>query len=200
MNSHIVLRQTTENDCESLLDTLTGAFADDPVWGAWAFPRRDVAQDQRRALFRLWLTSALDHRCVLATAELEAVAVWYPHDATRSSQEDLRALAAMASSLGDQAQTFLEGCALLEASHPQDRPHFYLCLLATRLDARGQGCGRRLLEGSLELLDAARMPAYLESTNPRNLQLYERLGFECVGSVLLPGNGPKIDLMWREPR
>jgi GNAT superfamily N-acetyltransferase len=200
MNSRTVLRQTTENDCEPLLDTLTGAFADDPVWGAWAFPRRDLAQDQRRALFRLWLMGALDHRCVLATAELEAVAVWYPDDATQSSQEDRLALTVMASSLGDQAETFLEGCALLEAAHPQHRSHFYLCLLATRLDARGRGCGERLLEGSLELLDAARMPAYLESTNPRNLQLYERLAFERIGSVALPGNGPKVDLMWREPK
>ena len=38
-----------------LLDTLTDAFASDPLWGGWAFPNRDVVKRKRRALFGLWL-------------------------------------------------------------------------------------------------------------------------------------------------
>lgn len=42
-------------------------------------------------------------------------------------------------------------------------------------------------------------PAYLESTNPRNVSLYERHGFAVTGSIDLPG-GPSLSAMWRDPR
>jgi GNAT superfamily N-acetyltransferase len=200
MNSKIAFRQASLGDCDVILDTLVAAFDDDPVWGTWAFPQHDGAERQRRSLFRIWLEGAIEHCCVLASCNFEAVALWYPPSATRDSEHDQRGLAALAASLGADADVFLEGCARLEAAHPQERPHFYLSLLGTRPEARGQRFGARLLEGSIELLDAARMPAYLESTNPKNLPLYESLAFERIGRLQLPGQGPIVDLMWREPK
>jgi ribosomal protein S18 acetylase RimI-like enzyme len=43
------------------------------------------------------------------------------------------------------------------------------------------------------------MPAYLESSNPRNMSLYRRHGFEQVGELPLP-DGPALYPMWRTPR
>jgi len=45
-------------------------------------------------------------------------------------------------------------------------------------------------------VDADRLPAYLESTNPRNRTLYERHGFEVVEELSVPG-GPVLMAMWR---
>jgi ribosomal protein S18 acetylase RimI-like enzyme len=39
-------------------------------------------------------------------------------------------------------------------------------------------------------------PAYLESSNERNVPLYERLGFEVRERYVLP-SGPPVWLMWR---
>ena len=41
--------------------------------------------------------------------------------------------------------------------------------------------------------------AYLESTNPRNIPLYERHGFELLGTIQV-GKSPPIFPMLRKPR
>jgi len=77
-------------------------------------------------------------------------------------------------------------------------PHFYLSLSATSAAHRGPGYGLGLLAGNLRRIDEAGMPAYLEASNPANVALYERHGFEVRGSFTLPGDGPEAFTMWRE--
>jgi hypothetical protein len=51
----------------------------------------------------------------------------------------------------------------------------------------------------LRRCDEERMPAYLESTNPRNLSLYLRHGFEILGTIRV-GEAPPVVPMLRPPR
>ena len=92
----------------------------------------------------------------------------------------------------------LAGLDRMEARHPQDRPHWYLFILGTEPAAQGRGLGSALLAQVLARIDADGMPAYLESSNERNLALYGRHGFEITSEVTIPG-GPRIWPMWREP-
>ena len=52
----------------------------------------------------------------------------------------------------------------------------------------------------LDLCDEQRLPAYLESSNPRNWSFYERLGFVRVGPLPVPRGCPGLMAMRREPR
>ena len=52
----------------------------------------------------------------------------------------------------------------------------------------------------LERCDRDRVPAYLEASSPRNDALYQRHGFECLDPLVMPGNGPTMYPMWREPQ
>jgi hypothetical protein len=56
-----------------------------------------------------------------------------------------------------------------------------------------------LLAANLARIDAVNMPAYLESTNPGNIQRYESVGFEVFETFGLPDDGPTVTTMWREP-
>ena len=51
----------------------------------------------------------------------------------------------------------------------------------------------------LERCDEEGIPAYLESSNARNVPFYRRHGFGVTTELQIPGGGPMLWLMWREP-
>ena len=61
--------------------------------------------------------------------------------------------------------------------HPSE-PHWYLPLIGIDPAQQGKGYGGALLQHALIACDRDGSLAYLESTNPRNIPLYERHGFE----------------------
>src|SRR5262245_53718622 len=138
-------RPATLGDLDPIVETLVHAFATDPVWGGWAFPDATRALAQRRAFFEFWTRRALRFEAVRVTPDCEAVAVWYPPGQAENSEEDERRLADLAATLlGSHAEVFLQGCALIEERHPYATPHYYLSMLATRVDQRGRGLGMAL--------------------------------------------------------
>jgi GNAT superfamily N-acetyltransferase len=86
-----------------------------------------------------------------------------------------------------------------DANHPRHTPHYYLSLLGTHPDHRGQGMGMGLLAANLSQIDGTGMPAYLESSNRANDHRYERFGVVQVGEFTAPAGGPTVACMWRDP-
>jgi GNAT superfamily N-acetyltransferase len=86
---------------------------------------------------------------------------------------------------------------MLEA-HPHT-PHWYLAFVGTRPEGRGGGLASTLIAAVTDRCDAEGVPAYLESSDPMNVPLYERHGFGVTGEVAI-ADGPTIPLMWRDPR
>ncbi len=56
-----------------------------------------------------------------------------------------------------------------------------------------------LLRHQLKICDRDGALAYLESSNPRNIALYERHGFEALGRIQA-GTSPTMVPMLRKPR
>jgi ribosomal protein S18 acetylase RimI-like enzyme len=192
-------RRATLVDLPEMTTTLVRAFAADPVWGGWAFPDRAHAALHRGLFFDLWLEMALRHDFVWVTAGCEAVASWFTPGTGEDTPDDYARLLQLAhENLGAHAAAFLAGQELIERSRPQEPRHYYLSILGTDPAHRGRGFGRALLDAGLKVVDRERFPAYLESTNRRNLPLYESRGFRRIGSYALPG-GPEMDQMWRDP-
>jgi ribosomal protein S18 acetylase RimI-like enzyme len=82
------------------------------------------------------------------------------------------------------------------AHHPTD-PHTYVQLVGVHPDAQGRGVGSALLRHVFDTSDAAAHPVYLETSNPRNIPLYERHGFRVVDSY--DSRDITTWNLWRDP-
>ena len=186
-------------DTSGVARTLVEAFFLDPVW-SWAFSDPTRRKAQHDAWFRLLIGSAIEHQWVWMTPAYEAVSVWVPPGCPELSEADEARLGPMLEDLvGGRAELLMEVFDRFEAAHPRREDHFYLSLLGTHTNHRGSGIGMGLLAANLARVDAAGMPAYLESTNPGNLRRYQSVGFEVSGAFDLPDGGPTVTTMWREP-
>ena len=195
------VRRATLADAPRLAQALASAFHVDPVI-AWVFPDEQRRRGVLAAFMEFRLRElAFPHDEVWMTGGGAAAAVWLPPPGRwrLSRAQRLRLLPPLVRFFGLRTASVLGGLERMEKRHPEDRSHWYLFILGTEPAARGQGLGSALLAQVLARVDADGMPAYLESSNERNLAWYGRHGFEITGEVAIPG-GPRIWPMWREPR
>jgi ribosomal protein S18 acetylase RimI-like enzyme len=191
-------RPALVRDLDRVTETITLAFATDPVWSV-ALARSDGRTDHLLAYWRLFVDEAHNQGGVRVLLDGAAVSVWVPPGGAEVSPDGLALLDTLV-----RAHLGTEGTAELyelydrfESNHPRSEPHAYLSLLATHPDHRGRGIGQILLADDLADWDAAGVPSYLESTNPANDHRYERAGFRRVGGFSAVRDGAPISTMWR---
>jgi ribosomal protein S18 acetylase RimI-like enzyme len=85
------------------------------------------------------------------------------------------------------------------ASYHPTEPHWYLPLIGVDPAYQGLGFGSALLRHALRQCDDDHVPAYLESSSPANIPLYERHGFVVLGTIQV-GSSPPITPMLRVAR
>jgi GNAT superfamily N-acetyltransferase len=198
--SRTTARLATAAEADAVARTLALSFSTDPVWGSWAFPDPG---DRVERLTRYWapfVAAGLKYDGVWTTDDGGAVAIWVPPGVAEMDADDEAATATMLAEVcGARAAQFFETYDRFEGAHPLEDPFWYLSLLATHPDHRGRGLGMAMVEDHLETVDAAHVPAYLESTNDGNLARYGRVGFAPYGSFDVPA-GPTVTTMWRPAR
>jgi GNAT superfamily N-acetyltransferase len=161
------------------------------------------ARQRRRHLERggrEQIERALPYRHVFGVREggaLRGIAVWLPPGVavTASGTPPLSALPRLADAAlraGPNAVHYLRArrraVALVHAI-----PSWHLAFLATDPDHQRRGIGRLLLAHTLERADVDGAPVWLETSEPANVQLYERFGFVTVALV---EGGPTLPTFW----
>ncbi|MGI9603432.1 MAG: GNAT family N-acetyltransferase [Acidimicrobiales bacterium] len=198
------IRRAELTDRQQVLDTLSNAFYDDPVH-AWIFEDLEVRSAELPWWFHHLIDMVPPGGHVDAAADLSSVAIWHapapPPVPVESAAEDLPPIAQHLLDVLDPETAIdkLTKLAPMAELHPHE-PHWYLAVLGSHDDVRGKGQGSDLLSYQLAECDATATPAYLESSNPRNVPLYARHGFEVFETVHLDEGGPEVAFMWREPR
>ncbi len=191
-------RVATTADSAEVVSILVSAFHDDPAW-SWAFPAPATRTQQHQRLWELFVDGALRYPWVWLTPGNTATAVWIPPEGTEFPDELAAAIEpTLAELFGEESSRVIRAFEMFERAHPQGTPHFYLTLLGTHAEHRGHGYGLGLLAENLRQVDEAAMPAYLEASNPANVPLYMRHGFEVLDSFTLPLGGPEVFTMWRD--
>lgn len=192
----VTVREMRPEDRDGAVRALTIAFKDDPV-NRWigSRPERDALLWQTMLKY-IHAGSAID--LAWHGARVVGVAVWDQpgHKVpwlmqVRSGPHFLRAL-------GSEARKGPIIDKWLEAYRPK-QPHWYLAHLGAV--EGGRGIGSALLGYRLARIDADPVRlAYLESSNARNLPLYERFGFTETSLIDGgPDGAPPIWGMLRPP-
>ncbi|MDX6626464.1 MAG: hypothetical protein QOE56_1453 [Solirubrobacterales bacterium] len=194
------VRPATEDDHEAAAEALALAFADDP---AWAHLLSDSATRADRLLifFTAEIANLIPrHRRLWVTEDGSGAAVWGPPGLWRVPlMRTLRPAPRMAAVFGRRLPLAIWTQLRFERLHPRTPPHWYLQYLGVEPRRQGRGLGGALLDPVLALCDREQIGAYLESSNERNRALYERNGFALGETFHLPGGGPPIREMWRDP-
>ncbi|KAA6407739.1 MAG: hypothetical protein FRX48_08577 [Lasallia pustulata] len=88
-----------------------------------------------------------------------------------------------------------------EVMGDRDNDSWYLVYIGTKPNARGKGYATKSIRYITDKADAEARACYLESSNPINLVIYERLGFGIKKKIhLLRGRMlQELDIMVREP-
>lgn len=193
------VRRGRSEETARLARVLARAFEDDPV-SAFILPDQSTRRHGIEAMYRLVLVpeALKDNECY-TTTDHGCVALWTPGGKPRPGLgENLRLAPTMLRILGRHTPRALRVLHYMESQLPTE-PHAHLLLLGTDPDRQGQGLGSLLLRQTLSQLDRERTPAYLEASTPRSRALYLRHGFVVMNEIRLPGGGPPLWRMWRDP-
>ncbi|MEE1816605.1 GNAT family N-acetyltransferase [Streptomyces sp. SP18ES09] len=187
----------TIDDAHTVGRTLASAFGDDPMM-RWFFPD-DASRETAlgRYFTTLFTRQYGPHGVCERTAS--AAAFWVAPEGADKAVPDEATVRELAEILGDRAPVFRDAV-MAAAGHGPAEPHWYLAVIGADPAARGLGHGSALLRSGLAKADAAGLPVYLESSKPDNLPVYEHFGFTVRGEFALPGGGPVLWAMKRDPR
>jgi ribosomal protein S18 acetylase RimI-like enzyme len=185
----------TREERQRAIATLTLAFGTDPLI-RWFYPDSDRYLRHFPEMIEYFGGRAFEHDTAYRTDDFTGAALWLPPgvgpDEERMGQliqesTDERIHESIFSILGQ-----------MEEHHPQE-PVWYLPVIGVDPVHQGRGIGSALLDERITACDRDGMAAFLESSNPRNIPLYERHGFEVVAEVQA-GDSPPIWPMLRKAR
>ncbi|MFI0741069.1 GNAT family N-acetyltransferase [Streptomyces sp. NPDC021100] len=185
------------DDAASISRFLARAFDDDPMM-RWFFPE----EASREASLTAYFSTIFSRQYVLngvCERTADAAAFWVAPEAQEKAVPDAETIQELVALLGDRAGLFGEAVETAARHTPQE-PHWSLALIGADPAAQGQGQGSALLRSGLAKADASGMPTYLESSKESNIPVYEHFGFTVREEMVLPGGGPTLWGMWREPR
>jgi ribosomal protein S18 acetylase RimI-like enzyme len=190
-----IIKTATESDEARVIDVLVRAFEADPA-ARWSWPDSQQYFMHFPSFVRAVGGKAFTHRSAYYVDGCAAAALWLPPN-VHPDEDKLISLAHR--SVSEKIQKdFLSVFEQMGHYHPSEL-HWFLPFMGVDPSQQGKGFGSALLQHTLVQCDRENKLAYLESSNPRNIPLYKRYGFELLGSVQV-GTSPSIAPMLRRPK
>ena len=191
----IDVRSAEAKDHQVVISVITLAFSNDPMT-RWALPDPAAYLAVMPQIAHAFGGNGFEHGTAHLIDGGGGAAMWLPPGVEPDSER----LAALSEehvgkdTLPDMMQVFER----MAAYHPQE-PCWYLPLIGVDPMFQGRGFGSALLRYTLDRCDREGTIAYLESSNPRNIPLYQRHGFQIMGEIQA-GTSPTLVPMLRRPR
>jgi ribosomal protein S18 acetylase RimI-like enzyme len=189
------IKTVTPSSADQAVGTVVLAFSGDPA-ARWFYPDPHQYLQNFPSFVRAFAGKAFEYNSAYHINEYSGAALWLPPDV----HPDENALVALLQrTIAEENQqnvfAFLEQ---MDSYHPSE-PHWYLPMIGVDPAHQHQGYGSALLERTLLACDRDHKLAYLESSSPKSIPLYERHGFELLGTLQV-GKSPPLFPMLRKPR
>ena len=189
------IRSATSGEMPQAVAAIVAAFLTDPLARfAWPSPH-----DHLRAMplaAREFAGGSFEHGTAYVSADFCGTALWLP-PGVHPNGEALEGVFRDTAN-PEHLDNLLAPFEKMEQWHPEE-PHWYLPIVGVEPNAQGKGLGAALMRHAVARCDQEKTLAYLESSNPRNISLYLRHGFEVIGEIRV-GAAPLVTPMLRRPR
>lgn len=189
------VKTAVESEANAVIDALKLAFVADPAT-RWVWPDSQKYLLNFSSFAKAFGGKAFSNKCAHYIGNYAGAALWLPPHVDPDVDALIRLL---------QQTTSKEAYAIVTqvfdkmgSYHPSE-PHWYLPLLGVDPHHHGKGLGSALMQHATTKFDNENVLAYLESSNPRNIPLYKRHGFEVLGTIQAD-QFPPIVPMIRKPR
>lgn len=172
----------TPADRGRVIASLVAAFTKDSVL-RYLFPDEATYPQYAAAFFGHLFDKRVHKGTVWTIGRGASVAIWEPPAADNESPEDSLAAHLPADALA-RVHAYDEA---VHAALPT-APFWYLGVLGTHPDNAGRRWGHAVMRAGLRRAVADGLPAILKTSNPANVEVYRRAGWEVVRDVaeLLP--------------
>ncbi len=171
------IRLATPADRETVVGAITLAFSVDPL-NRWMMPGPQQFLKYFPKMVEAFVEPSIEAGACFMTDNGEGAAVWFPPGVNVDEARVGAVMEAGVSQALDQEVGHL--FSYLEESHPHDDDCWYLPLIGVDVAHQGRGFGAVLMKHVTDLLDEQGALGYLESSNPKNVSLYQRHGFEII--------------------
>jgi ribosomal protein S18 acetylase RimI-like enzyme len=160
------VNSATAQDRERVISAIVLGFVNDPIT-RWSWPDSHDYLTYFPAFTNAFGGKAFDHGTAHTVADFLGGALWLPPGV----QPDEAALASLIERSIDPKRLQVAAFMMeqMQSYHPAE-PHWYLPLIGIDPAKQRRGYGSTLLRHALERIDQERRGAYLESTNPANIQ------------------------------
>lgn len=189
----LTVRQLTLAEEQPAADVIVVAFAADPMT-RWTWPDLRVYLKAMPRLVRAFGGKAYGCGSADCVGDHAGAALWLPPGV--EPDRDVLAEVVQTTLTPEQLERAMAVFEQMAAYHPQE-PHWYLPLIGVDPAYQGKGLGDALMAHALARCDRDHMPAYLESSNPRNISLYRRHGFEPLGEIRAGTSPPLVPMLRR---
>lgn len=189
------IRSAAASDRENVIGAITLAFSTDPM-ARWSQPDPAKYLKHFPAAVIAFGGSAFEEGTAYFADGYAGAALWLPPGVHPDMERMMRLTETTSPNAikSDLYGVFEE----VGKYHPAE-PHWYLTMIGVDPSRQGNGVGSALMKHALIACDRDDSIAYLESSNPRNILLYERHGFEVIGEIQV-GGSPTLRPMLRKPR
>ena len=189
------IKTATSSNADQAIGTVVLAFSADPA-ARWLYPDPHQYLMNFPGFVRAFAGKAFEHNSAYWVDGGLGAALWL-RPGVHADENTLIAWLQRTVAEEKQRDVF----AILEqmdSYHPSGS-HWYLPMIGVDPAHQHQGYGSALLQHTLLACDRDLQLAYLESSSPKNIPLYERHGFELLGTIQV-GKSPPIFPMLRKPR